>query len=87
MKKVIALSTVLALGALGMACGDTAPNTNSTNVKPANTATPAPVNTATPAPVNTGNTGNMGNTKAPETKPADGKMDNSNAKKEEPKKP
>jgi len=50
MKKVIALSTVLAFGALGMACdGGTAPNGNGNANKPANTSTPAPVNTATPA--------------------------------------
>lgn len=51
MKKVIALSTVLAFGALGMAC-DGAPGTNNSNGntnKPVNTSTPAPVNTATPA--------------------------------------
>ncbi len=51
MKKLIVLSTVLGLSALGMACGEGS-NTNVT-VKPANTvvnaATPAPVNTATPA--------------------------------------
>ena len=35
MKKIIALSSVLALGALGMACGEAAPANNSTN-KPAN---------------------------------------------------
>lgn len=46
MKKVIALSTVLGLSALGMACGDAAPANNAN--KPANTA----VNTSTPAPVN-----------------------------------
>ena len=50
MKKVIVLSAVLGLSALGMACGDAASNAN----KPANNAntsppTPAPVNTATPA--------------------------------------
>lgn len=49
MKKVIALSTVLVFGALGMACdGGTAPNANNGNTK-MNTSTPAPVNTATPA--------------------------------------
>ncbi|MBP9663482.1 MAG: hypothetical protein KBD94_02610 [Pyrinomonadaceae bacterium] len=53
MKKVIALSTVLGLSALGMACGET-PANNATN-KPANTAPAAspvssPVNTA---PANT----------------------------------
>ena len=31
MKKVIVLSTVLALGALGMACGDAASNNTATN--------------------------------------------------------
>ena len=37
MKKVIALSSVLALGALGMACGETAPANNANANKPANT--------------------------------------------------
>ena len=49
MKKVIALSAVLGLGALGMACGET-PANNTTN-KPMNTM---PANT--PAPVATTNT-------------------------------
>jgi len=53
MKKVILLSTVLGLGALGMACGESANVSVNVN-KPANAvlvnaATPAPVNTATPA--------------------------------------
>lgn len=50
MKKVIVLSTVLGLSALGMACGEAA-NTNTAN-KPANNAnvaTPAPAATAAPA--------------------------------------
>ena len=42
MKKVILLSAVLGLGALGMACGEAA---NNTPVKPANVA-PAVVNAA-----------------------------------------
>ncbi len=53
MTKVIVLSTVLGLSALGMACGEAA-NTNVT-VKPANNSnamapvsTPAPVSPATP---------------------------------------
>lgn len=51
--KLIALSTLLALCALGMACGGaTAPNnaTNASNTKPANTTNAAPANTA---PANT----------------------------------
>ena len=44
MKKVILLSTVLGLGALGMACGESA-NTNVT-VKPANTTAVNTVNAA-----------------------------------------
>jgi len=39
MKKIIALSTLLALGALGMACGDAASNNTVTNgARNANTA-------------------------------------------------
>lgn len=57
MKKVIVLSAVLGLGALGMACGETP--ANNTNTKP---STPA----STPAPVATTNTMSsnttMGNT-------------------------
>ena len=52
MTKVFVLSTVLGLGALGMACGDTATNGTNNTVKPVNTATVAPVNTATPATTN-----------------------------------
>jgi len=37
MKKVIALSTVLAFGALGMACGDTATNNTAVNANRMNT--------------------------------------------------
>ena len=48
MKKIIVLSTVLGLGALGMACGEAAPANNAAN-KPANVATPAPVATVAPA--------------------------------------
>lgn len=70
MKKVIALSTVLVFGALGMACdGGTAPNGNGNTNKPVNTTTPAPVNTATPAPVNTTGTNTTGtNTTGTNTK-------------------
>lgn len=57
MKKVIALSSVLALSALGMACGD-AGNTNTATNKPANTnmtkpATPTPAPATNAAPSNT----------------------------------
>lgn len=75
MKKVIALSTVLGLSALGMACGDAAPANNAAN-KPANTATPAPVATVAPATpavnANATNTANkMADNKAADTvKPA-----------------
>ena len=48
MKKIIALSSVLALGALGMACGGAAPANNSTN-KPANVTNVAPATNVTPA--------------------------------------
>jgi hypothetical protein len=37
MKKVIVLSTVLGLGALGMACGDAAPANNAANANKTNT--------------------------------------------------
>jgi hypothetical protein len=60
MKKVIVLSTVLGLSALGMACGDAAPANNAAN-KPANTANTAPANTnAKPA----GNVNSNANTNA-----------------------
>ena len=36
MKKIIALSSVLALGALGMACGEAAPANNAANKPAAN---------------------------------------------------
>ncbi len=56
MKKVIVLSTVLGLSALGMACGEAASNNANTN-KPAinaNTTNVAPVSTpaSTPAATN-----------------------------------
>ncbi len=51
MTKIIVLSTVLALSAMGMACGDAGTNVN-VNAKMANTmapvSTPAAMNTATP---------------------------------------
>jgi hypothetical protein len=47
MKKVILLSTVLGMGALGMACGESANNTS--NAKPVNIAPAAsPVTTVAP---------------------------------------
>ena len=51
MTKVIVLSTVLGLSALGMACGEAASNNGNKPANNANTSTPtpAPVNTATPA--------------------------------------
>ena len=73
MKKVIVLSAVLGLSAIGMACGDSA-NTNVT-VKPANvtnTTVIAPVNTApvsTPAPMTPANSTNMSNMKPANTMP------------------
>ncbi|MEO6656603.1 MAG: hypothetical protein ABIO36_11025 [Pyrinomonadaceae bacterium] len=52
MKKVIVLSAVLGLSALGMACGDAGTNVN-VNAKPANnTATMAPANNTAMAPAN-----------------------------------
>ncbi len=48
MTKVIVLTTVLGLSALGMACGDAAPANNTAN-KPTNVATPAPAATVAPA--------------------------------------
>ena len=50
MKKVIVLSTVLGLSALGMACGDVPANNANAN-KPANT--PAPVSTPMSTPAST----------------------------------
>lgn len=54
MKKIIALSAVLVMGSLGMACGEApANNANKTNtnaVKPATPATTAPATPATTAP-------------------------------------
>jgi hypothetical protein len=50
MKKVIVLSTVLGISALGMACGEAA-NTNTSANKPANVTVNA--NVATPAPAAT----------------------------------
>ena len=60
MKKVIALSTVLVFGALGMACdGGTADNKNTNTNKPATNATTAP--TVAPPVTNT----NTNSTTAP----------------------
>ena len=51
MKKVIVLSAVLGLGALGMACGETP--ANNANTKPSTPAsTPAPVSTTAAMPSN-----------------------------------
>lgn len=78
MKKVIALSTVLALGALGMACGETAPNANTGNTnKPANTSTPAPATPAATTPM--ANVNAPGNANKPADKPGDDKKMESNA--------
>ena len=54
MRKIIALSSLLALGALGMACGDAAPANNAAN-KPANTMANA-ANTAANTMANAANT-------------------------------
>ncbi len=75
MKKIIALSTLLILSALGMACGgDT--NTNNATNKPAN-ATPVvvstpPMNTAPPVAANTPSTNatNVKPANTTNTKPA-----------------
>jgi len=73
MTKVIVLSTVLGLSALGMACGDSGTNVN-VNAKPANVATPAPAATVAPATpaVNVATNANMANTanKMADVKPA-----------------
>lgn len=76
MTKVIVLSTVLGLSALGMACGDSGTNVN-VNAKPANVATPAPVATVAPAtPAATVATNaNMANS-ANKMAPAPNKMSN-----------
>ena len=70
MKKVILLSAVLGLGALGMACGETP--ANNANTKPSTPAsTPmavatTPMNTMTPGnTTSTGNTMKPGNTTSP----------------------
>lgn len=84
MTKVIALSAVLGLSALGMACGDGATNANvNINAKPANTnvaPVSSPVTVASPvntAPANNGTTGNSMNSNM---KPANGMTTNSNMK-------
>ena len=65
MKKVIVLSAVLGLGALGMACGETP--ANNANTKPSTPAsTPAPIATTPmntmPSNTTTGNTMKPANT-------------------------
>jgi len=81
MKKVIALSTVLALGALGMACDSGPANTTNANAnKPATSPTTAP----TTAPVTTAPNTNgapTSNSNAPKTADSPAKMDNTNANK------
>ena len=83
MRKIIALSSLLALGALGMACGDAAPANNATN-KPANTApanVTAPANTTAPTNANSKMADDkMAGNKMADNKMADNKMANSNAK-------
>lgn len=87
MKKLIALSAVLVVGSLGMACGDGA--TNNAGNKPANTTTntaPAAVNTApatnsAPATSSNATTSNMAsNNSAARMAPANGNMANANKK-------
>jgi len=77
MKKVIVLSAVLGLGALGMACGG-AENTN--NAKPANNTmannASTPVTVSTPAPMNTNTT--TTNTTNTNAKPANTTTTNTN---------
>jgi hypothetical protein len=53
MKKVIVLSTVLGLSALGMACGEAANNAPANNANKANAVTVSTPAASTPAPVNT----------------------------------
>jgi hypothetical protein len=65
MKKAIALSALLGLSALGMACGETATNTaNNTNRMNTNMNAATPMNTATPmmTPSNTANANRPMNT-------------------------
>jgi len=79
MKKVILLSTVLSLGALGMACGEAANNAN--NAKPVNIAPAAsPVTTVAPMASPVANATNVkpGNTATNTMKPAN--MANANKK-------
>ena len=66
MKKVILLSTVLGLGAIGMACGEAANNANANkpvNIAPAASPVMSPVAVASPVtnmkPANNSSTGNM----------------------------
>ena len=68
MKKVIVLSTVLGLSALGMACGDSGTNVN-VNAKSANVSTPAPISTSAPVSTPTANlpASNSGNMKPSNT--------------------
>ncbi len=59
MTKVIVLSTVLGLSALGMACGDSGTNVN-VNAKPSNsTNTVTPANTMAPANTTAPSNSNM----------------------------
>ncbi len=81
MKKVIALSTVLGMGALGMACGDASNvnvNVNKAVSTPVRTMTPTPAATMSPA-ANMGNS-TMSNANSA-VKPANTMANNTNAPK------
>lgn len=64
MKKVIVLSTVLGLSALGMACGEAASNNAANKPANVNVSTPAPVSTVAPVSTPAANT-NMTNANKP----------------------
>lgn len=80
MKKVIALSTVLALGALGFGCDSGAP---ANNANTGNTAKPSPAATtpaATPAASPAGNSTTPNSNAKPMDNTNAKPMDNTNAK-------
>lgn len=93
MKKVIVLSTVLGLGALGMACGDAAPANNAANANRTNTnvtvtnanaanAAANAANTVANAAANAANAvANAANSAANAAKPANTTSNTANANK------
>lgn len=83
MKKVILVSTVLGLGALGMACGEAANNTTNkpANIAPAASPVMSPVVVASPS-TNMANSNMKPTTGAPgNMKPANSTMTNTANKK------